>query len=146
MPASGIKLADSNVWLAAVFSGHQHHTQAKAWFEAQLEGTVAFCRITQLALLRHLTNSKIMGSFVQTQQQAWITFDTLAIDPRVVFLKEPPGLEGFFRAFANSNSPSHEHWTDAYLAALSLATGTEFVTFDGDFRKFKGLKVSLLGI
>jgi predicted nucleic acid-binding protein len=93
MPASGIKLADSNVWLALVFSDHHHHTRAKQWFDVQQDGSVAFCRITQLALLRHLTNSSIMSKFVQSQQAAWETYDTLSSDPRVIFVEERPGLE-----------------------------------------------------
>ena len=76
MPASGgIKLVDANVWLALAFSDHLHHDPAKAWFSAQKDATCAFCRVTQMALLRHLTNSKIMGSSVQSQQGAWRTFD-----------------------------------------------------------------------
>ena len=90
MPVSGaIKLADANVWLALAFSDHLHHANAKAWFDGQSDGSCAFCRVTQMALLRHLTNSKIMGAFVQSQQDAWKNYDKLAQDPRVVFLSEP---------------------------------------------------------
>ena len=74
MPVSGaIKLADANVWLALAFSDHLRHPNAKAWFDGQSDGSCAFCRVTQMALLRHLTNSKIMGAFVQSQQDAWTT-------------------------------------------------------------------------
>jgi len=45
----------------------------------------------------HLTNSKIMGPFVQSQQDAWKYYDKLAQDPRVIFLSEPPGFEAAFR-------------------------------------------------
>lgn len=66
MPASGvIKLADANAWLALAFSDHLHHAKAKAWFDGEFDGACAFSRVTQMALLRHLTNSKIMGAFVQ---------------------------------------------------------------------------------
>ena len=107
MPASGeIRLADANVWLAVAFSDHVHHTQAKAWFEAQSDGTCGFCRVTQMALLRHLTNTKIMGQFVQSQQDAWANYDKLANDPRVVFLAEPATLEYAFRNFTRVTAPS----------------------------------------
>jgi len=93
MPVSGeIKLADANVWLAVAFSDHLHHAKAKAWFDSQGENSSAFCRITQMALLRHLTNSKIMGQFVQSQRDAWGNYQQLANDPRVVFLAEPTSL------------------------------------------------------
>lgn len=68
MTVSGISLVDANVWLAIAVDGHIHHAAAVMWFDSQAEGTSAFCRITQLALLRHLTNPKIMGAAnVQTQ-------------------------------------------------------------------------------
>ena len=140
MPVSGaIKLANANVWLALAFSDHLHHAKAKAWFDGQSDGSCAFCRVTQMALLRHLTNSKIMGAFVQSQQDAWKNYDKLAQDPRVVFLSEPPGLEMAFRNFTQATSPSHALWTDAYLASFALETQTQLVTFDQGFSRFAGL-------
>ncbi len=58
MTVSGISLVDANIWLAIAVDGHSHHAAAASWFDGQGEGTCAFCRITQLALLRHLTNPK----------------------------------------------------------------------------------------
>src|SRR6266567_3197159 len=85
MPVPGaIKLADANVWLALAFSDHLHHAKAKAWFDGQSDGSCAFCRVTQMVLLRHLTNSKIMGPFVQSEQDAWKNYDKLTQDPRVI--------------------------------------------------------------
>ncbi|MSU56601.1 MAG: PIN domain-containing protein [Pedosphaera sp.] len=137
MPASGeIKLADANVWLALAFSDHVHHATARDWFDGQGNGVCAFCRITQMALLRHLTNSAIMGRFVLSQRAAWENFDKFAADPRVTFLSEPAAVAVQFRALTESESPSNERWTDAYLAAFASVTGAELVTFDQGFRKF----------
>jgi len=108
MPASGgIKLVDANVWLALAFSDHVHHGKAKEWFDGQANDTCAFCRVTQMALLRHLTNGKIMGAFVQSQQDAWKNLDKFMADPRIRFLPEPPALEAAFRAFTQAATPSH---------------------------------------
>lgn len=146
MPASGeIKLADANVWLAVAFSDHLHHPRATAWFEAQEDGTCAFCRVTQMALLRHLTNSKIMGQFVQSQQDAWKKYDTLANDPRVVFLTESSTVESAFRAFTQAASPSQAVWTDAFLAAMAVERHAQLVTFDQGFSRFAGLNLRILG-
>ena len=144
MPASGeIKLADANVWLAIVFSDHVHHVTARDWFDGQTNGTCAFCRVTQLALLRHLTNPAIMGKFVLSQRAAWENYDKLLADPRVVYLSEPPAVEPQFRAFTESESPSHERWTDAYLAAFASVTGSELVTFDQGFKRFGLAKLAI---
>jgi toxin-antitoxin system PIN domain toxin len=144
MAASGIKLADANVWLALAFSDHIHHESARRWFEAQPESTCAFCRLTQLALLRHLTNAKIMGNLVQSQQQAWNAYDALCADPRVVFLHEPLAVEVEFRGLTQSSHPSHQRWTDAYLAALAKVTSAQLVTFDNGFKGFPRLDFELL--
>ncbi len=145
MPASGmIKLADANVWLAASADGHAHHVWAKEWFDAQGQQTCAFCRVTQMALLRHLTNSKIMGVNVQTQAEAWQTYDKLANDPRVIFLVEPAPLETKFRSLTQATSPSHGLWTDAYLAAFAIESQTQLVTFDQGFSRVTGLDLLVL--
>lgn len=145
MPASGIKLADSNVWLAAVFTDHVHHAIARKWFEAQVDGACAFCRVTQLALLRHLTNARIMGAFVQSQQAAWSSYEQLANDARVIFLPEPAALDASFRSLSQATSPSQEQWTDAFLAAFAIQSSAQFVTFDRGFKRFAGLDLHLLG-
>ncbi|NJM54812.1 MAG: PIN domain-containing protein [Verrucomicrobiae bacterium] len=144
MPASGIKLADANVWLAAVFTDHQHHTAARQWFETQPDRTVAFCRVTQMALLRHLTNTRIMGAFVLSQQEAWSTYQRLVNDARVIFLPEPAALEMTFRGLSQATTPSQEHWTDAFLAAFAIQSAAQLVTFDHGFTRFAGLDLHRL--
>jgi toxin-antitoxin system PIN domain toxin len=144
MAASGIKVADANVWLAIAFSDHVHHRSARDRFEAQTDGTCAFCRLTQMALLRHLTNAKIMGKYVQSQQQAWQTYDRLSGDPRVLLLEEPAGIEIEFRGLSQSSSPSHLRWTDAYMAAMAKLSAAQFVTFDQGFSRFAGVDLLVL--
>ncbi len=144
MPASGIKLVDANVWLALGFSDHVHHAAATSWFKAQGEDSCAFCRLTQMALLRHLTNARIMGQFVQSQQQAWMVYDTLSDDPRVLFVAEPPETDARFRSLSQSLTPSHRRWTDAYLAALAILSAAQFVTFDRGFTTYPDLALELL--
>ena len=145
MPASGpTKLLDANIWLALAFSDHAHHLKALTWFDRQLDGTCAFCRITQLALLRHLTNVSIMGKFVQTQVQAWQTFDSYLSDPRVAFAMEPLEVEVEFRNLSRSTFPAHLVWTDSYLAAFARAANFSVVTFDKGFQRFGPTSLELL--
>lgn len=54
-------LADVNVWIALAAAGHVHHSIALAWFEEPQTSQILFCRITQMGLLRLLTNRKVMG-------------------------------------------------------------------------------------
>ena len=145
MTASGVSLIDANVWLALAVDAHLHHEPARTWFDSQPDESCVFCRITQLALLRHLTNSKIMGtSNVQTQQQAWRSYEAFAADPRVVYRDEPVGLSTSFQSLTQSSFPAHKQWTDAYLAAFAECHSMEIVTFDAGFKSFAGLRVQLL--
>ena len=144
MTASGISLVDANVWLAMAVDGHVHHVVATNWFDLQADGTCAFCRITQLALLRHLTNPKIMGPDVQTQAEAWQAFDAFTADPRVVYFDEPAGLGAAFKSLTQLPRPAHKQSTDAFLAAFATTLNSAVVTFDADLTAFPGISVTLL--
>ena len=60
--------------------------------------------------------------------------------PGVGFLQEPVGLEEKLAAFSTQSTFRHRLWTDAYLAALAIASGCRLVSFDSDFQTFDGLK------
>ena len=146
MSASGISLVDANIWLAIAVEGHVHHALAVSWFDGQTDGTCAFCRITQLALLRHLTNPKIMGEAnVQTQVDAWRAYEALVADPRVLFLDEPPWIGNVFKSFTQLTRPAHKRWTDAFLAAFAKALDLEVVSLDAGLTGFPGVAIKLLG-
>ena len=137
-------LPDINVWVALAYDGHVHHGAARAWFESVTAGGAAFCRITQLGLLRLITHPKVMGEAVQSQRKAWAVYDALRSDERVTYLPEPPGLEAQWRRMSASGHPRTKGWTDAYLAAFAAAQGLRLVTFDQGFRALAGLEKLLL--
>ena len=60
MPKSKICLPDVNVWIAFAWQGHVRHEIVKPWFANLEPGQAAFCRVTQMAFLRLLTNRTIM--------------------------------------------------------------------------------------
>jgi predicted nucleic acid-binding protein len=62
-------LPDVNVWLALCSDRHEHHGKATDWLEA-VRTPVYFCRVTQMALLRLLTNPKVMETDILTPQNA----------------------------------------------------------------------------
>ena len=81
---------------------------------------------------------------VQTQEQAWTVLESLARDPWVVYLDEPPGLTAVFKSLTQIPQPAQKRWSDAFLAAFAKCLGLELVTFDADFTSFTGLSVRLL--
>lgn len=54
-------LLDVSVWVPLSAPDHVHHGRARRYWEREAPEEIAFCRITELALLRHLTNPRILG-------------------------------------------------------------------------------------
>lgn len=122
---------DVNVWVALTCERHSHHAAARRWFAELHENVyIAFCRFTQLSLLRLLTTRAVMLDEVMTQIQAWAAYDTWLQDDRVIFLEEPAVLEPTFRTLSKRPHSDSKLWADAYLAAFASVEGLELVTFD----------------
>ncbi len=130
-------LVDANVWLPILVERHEHHTVANAWWEACAAGSATWCRLTQHAVLRLLSNRVIMGDNVHTPAEAWDIWQRLILDERTAFMPvEPPGLEPLWHANIKPRAPTPKLWTDAYLAALAESASLEMVTFDAGFKQF----------
>ena len=143
-------LCDSNVWLALALSKHAHHTLTRQWLETVQEpASVLLCRATQQTFLRLLTNKSVLSAYgipPLTNREAWLTYEALLVDDRIVFQAgEPAGVESLWKKLALRGTASPKLWMDAYLAALALAGGHRMVTTDGAFRQFHGLDVTVLG-
>ena len=70
MPSSA-DLLDTNVWLALAAEAHTHHRSAETYWQNEAAPLTAFCRMTQLAFLRHLTNKSVMATHTLTPAAAW---------------------------------------------------------------------------
>lgn len=141
-------LADVNVWLATVVEAHPHHDPAVRWWKEEVlpaSSTVFFCRVTQLGLLRLLSNDAVMGSARRSPTEAWHDYDQLLSQPPVSFLAEPEGLDERIRAHTFERERSASLWTDAYLAAFAQEAKVRLATFDRGFRRFEELDLTVLG-
>jgi len=139
-----ISLPDVNIWIALAAEGHVHHVPTRDWFTAQPDASVAFCRVTQMGLLRLLTNSNVMGRAPRTTVQAWETFAQLRADRRLVFATEPDHVESAWRRLMTQAGVGPSSWTDAYLAAFAEGHSYSLVTFDTGFERWSALKLTLL--
>jgi uncharacterized protein len=139
-----VKLLDINVWLAASWARHVHHAVARDFVDRE-DDELAFCRVTEMALLRLLTNPAVTGPDVRTRRQAWDIVLALQGDPRVRFLPEPRGLAPLWMAFSKRDDRSHLLWTDDYLAAFAQAANFELVTLDrGLHARYPSVRVVVL--
>ena len=143
-------LCDDNIWLALALSGHVHHSVARGWLDTIDEhASILFCRSTQQALLRLLTNARVLATYGNaplTNAAAWEVYEAFTRDDRIVLrIDEPAGLEARWKVLARRDDASTKLWMDAYLAAFTLTEGCRLVTTDHAFRQFDGLDALVLG-
>jgi len=135
---------DASVWLPLSAPDHVHHARAMRYWRQEAAPRVRFCRVTHLALLRHLTNRKIMRHAVLSGRAAFDVFDQWMALPEVAVLAEPGRVDAVLRHWSRTLPLEEGLWTDACLAALAVATGTRLVAFDNDFARFPGLQFLLI--
>lgn len=139
-----MNLLDVNVWLAAAWGRHVHHRIARTWMDAE-ESDLLFCRVTELAFLRLVSNRTITGDDALTRRQAWDRLLALQADPRIRFVPEPRGLAPLWMAFSKRDDRSHLLWTDDYLAAFAQAANAPLVTLDAGLRnRYPSVEVTVL--
>jgi uncharacterized protein len=132
------------VWLAAVWGRHVHHPVAADWWDRETDDIV-FCRVTQLGLLRLLSNPAIMGDDAIDRSRAWRTYDQLWADERVLWADEPAELDAVWRAISAREDKSHKLWTGDYLAAFAQARDATLTTLDRKMpARYPSVQVELL--
>lgn len=145
-----MNLCDVNVWLALALSKHVHHRAVRRWLDGiDQPGALVFCRATQQALLRLLTNPAVLAAYGNpplSNTDAWRVYEAFAADDRVALrADEPPQVELHWKRFALREAASSKLWMDAYLAAFAVGGGLRLVTTDTAFRQFAGLDLLVLG-
>ena len=133
-------LLDASVWLPLSAPEHVHYPRARRYWDEESASELAFCRVTALALLRHLTNAKILGEAALDGGAAWQALETWLAVPQITLLAEPPGLDELLAQWAEKLDLRTAQWTDAYLAAFAMASGARLVAFDGGFRRYPGIE------
>jgi len=137
-------LLDVGVWLAAAWAGHVHHERVAAWFSSQ-ESSMYLCRVTQMGLLRLLSNPAVLGETALSRGEAWQTVDRFGEDDRVQWIGEPAQLEQVWRTMSARDDNSHKLWTDDYLAAFAQAARLSMVTLDTRFeQRYPSVSVTTL--
>ncbi|HKW18140.1 MAG TPA: TA system VapC family ribonuclease toxin [Terriglobales bacterium] len=132
-------LLDASVWLPLSAPDHVHHRGSRRYWDEQAADELAFCRITALALLRHLSNRRILDDRALNGTAAWQALETWLDVPHVILLSEPAGVDELLRQWSAQFDLRSGMWSDAYLAAFAIASGCRLVAFDGDFQRFPGV-------
>ena len=134
-----IDLLDINLWLSLVDQRHLHHPVVRAYWSQNGDRQFAFCRVTMLGFLRLITSHKAVAN-PKTHAAAWSIYQEFKALPNIRFLTEPPHLETSFHSLTTEVDLPNRMWTDAYLAAFAITSGSRLVSFDADFARFPGLQ------
>jgi toxin-antitoxin system PIN domain toxin len=117
---------DVNVWVALAVGEHSNARQAQDWADEASRDWMILSRVTQMSLLRLLTNHHVLGRDAMSGTEAWHVFDELLKRQNIRFVKEPDGLEEIWRTLT-AGAVNSSSWTDAYLAAFARTTGFTLV-------------------
>lgn len=138
-----MNLVDANVLIYAVNESDPRHEQASRWLDDSLnEGeTVAFCWVVLLAFLRLTTK---VGLFPQplSVSQAWAIVHQWLAHPNSVVLDPGPRHAQLLAGLLLEVGAGGNLVNDAHVAAIGLEHDAGIVSYDTDFLRFKGLRVT----
>lgn len=134
-------LPDVNVLVYAHREDTAHHAGCREWLERLINGDASF-GLSEWVLsgfLRVATHPKI---FTQPSAIADALAFTEQLRSRPNCVAVTPGRRhwGIFRALCIEADAKGNLVPDAYLAALAIESGCEWITTDRDFSRFKDLR------
>jgi toxin-antitoxin system PIN domain toxin len=134
-------LADVNVLLCAFRSDSTDHPRYRAWLEAVVNGPEAYGMSPQVlcSVVRLATHPRVFARPSRLDD---------ALSFARVLLEQPqctvivPGARHFaiFEDLCRSAAAAGNLVQDAWFAALAIEAGCEWMTTDGDFARFTGLR------
>jgi toxin-antitoxin system PIN domain toxin len=134
-------LLDVNVLVYAFKEGAPQHVDYRSWLERQLAGPepVGLADEVLSGVLRIVTHPRVF-EVPSTSVEALAYVAALRDHPMTVALQ--PGARHWciFTDLVVSASCRGNLVTDAYLAAIAIETGSEWITTDRDFARFEGLR------
>jgi hypothetical protein len=123
-----ISLLDVNVLIALCDGRHEHHLSTAQWFVDNAAAGWASCPLTQNGTIRIMSTPAYPGARLVSQVLAQVK--TLCASAHHHFWPDAMSLTD--DAILNSaHLLDHRQLTDAYLLALAVHNGGQFVTLDG---------------
>jgi len=132
---------DVNVLIAAFRSDHEDHGVCRPWLQRALKSDHAY-GISELALsafVRIVTNPRAIRDANSLDEA--LRFAEACLRPsQAVRLSPGPRHWDIFSRLCRDSHVRGDVITGAYFAALAIEHGCEWITLDGDFARFPGLK------
>ena len=134
-------LIDVNVLVYAFHDGSPDHDAYRQWLAETIESDEPFgvSDLVLSGLVRVLTHPRIFNPPVPLAE-ALAFADALRSQPNAVVVAPTARHWDIFKRLAQGAGAKGGLVADAYLAALALAAGCEWITADRDFSRFPGLR------
>lgn len=136
-----IVIPDVNILVAAFRVDAAAHIACREWLEGRLvsRDAVGLPSIILSGFLRVVTHPRIFARPSRIEKALEFTAGLLA-SAGVVALSPGQRHWEIFTGLCRSTQARGNHVADAYLAAIAIDGGAEFVTGDRDFARFPGLR------
>ncbi len=134
-------LPDVNVLVAAYRDDVPEHTSCRGWLEDVLEGDEAYA-LSDLVLsgfLRIVTHPRVF-TLPSPAKEALDFTRAIREQPHCVPVSPGPRHWEIFSRLCLGAETRGNLVPDAYLAALAIESGCEWITLDRDFARFSGLR------
>lgn len=134
-------LPDVNVLVYAHREDTPHHEACRAWLEGVVNGNEAFglSEIVLSGFIRIATHPKVFAR-PSTPGEAFAFATELLSSPNRVPVAPGPRHWEIFGKLCRGAGAKGNLVPDAYLAAMAIESGCEWITTDRDFARFKGLR------
>jgi toxin-antitoxin system PIN domain toxin len=135
-------ILDANVLVYLHNADADQHAVSWQWMESTLaaEELIGIPWHSFLAFLRITTSPGIMQRPLRLTEAAEVISGWLD-NPQVVVPSPGRRFWKVLESLAVDSGTQGRGWSDAYLAALAMEHGAGLVTFDRDFRKYRGLRL-----
>ena len=138
-----MKLFDVNVLIYAHRVDTPRHVSVRDWFESEVNGLAAFgmAELVLSGFVRNVTSPKIFAD--PTPLDLALT-EVEQLRQRSNFVPVRPEHRHFdiFMRLCREGNAKGKLVADAYLAALAIEHGCEWISFDHDFARFPSLNWS----
>lgn len=134
-------LADVNVLVHAFHEGAPDHARYRAWLDGVVSspGSFGVCELVLSGFLRVATHPRVFdppAPIVEAMEFA----AALRAQPEAVIVAPGPRHWDIFVGLCRAAGVRGNLVPDAYLAALAIESGSEWITADRDFSRFPGLR------
>lgn len=134
-------LPDVNILVYAHHAQSTDHQAHKTWWESVVNGQGPFgmADLVLSGFVRIVTHPKIFDTPLPVED-ALTAAEAIRQRPNCVTLQPSPRHWSIFTDLCRRTRAKGNHIPDAFLAALALDTGSEFVTTDRGFARYPGLR------